>query len=110
MAIRGPRPLHETTAVQAVPLSELPPPVEGDRHLLSGDGDVLDLRVSDLTFANMKTLTTAAEQVADPNHRAVMRAAARIIGYHDNGDINLVRDPDLATLVDAGFGYLSNYS
>ncbi|MGW8431614.1 hypothetical protein ACWGJ9_11025 [Curtobacterium citreum] len=91
-------------------LESCPPPVEEDRHLTGGEGDVLDLRPGDLDPVHAESIAAAAAHVFDHDHRAMMRAAARLIHLHDAGTINLIDEPHLATIVDAGFGLLTNYA
>jgi hypothetical protein len=87
-----------------------PAPVEADRHLNGNGGDVLDTQVSDLTAKHADLIVAATADVTDHDHRAMMLAAGRLIVLHGDGHLNLTEEPALATIVDAGFGLLSNYS
>ncbi|WIE81239.1 hypothetical protein [Curtobacterium sp. MCSS17_016] len=87
-----------------------PVPAEEDRHLNGNGDDILDTQVADLTTWHAELIAAAAVSVADHDHRAMMLAAARLIALHDDGHLNLTHEPALATIVDAGFGLLSNYS
>jgi hypothetical protein len=87
-----------------------PAPVEADRHLNGNGGDVLDTQVGDLTVEHANLIVAAATTVTGHDHRAMMNAAARLITLHLDGHINLVLEPELAVIVDAGFGLLSNYA
>jgi hypothetical protein len=87
-----------------------PAPVEADRHLNGNGDDVLDTQVSDLTAKHADLIVAATADVTDHDHRAMMLAAGRLIALHGDGHLNLTEEPALATIVDAGFGLLSNYS
>jgi len=78
--------------------------------LVGCDGAPLDISLRDLTLQNATAINVVSSSVmANQDHRAMMRAAARLIELHTVGFVNLAVEPELAVIVDAGFRLVSNY-
>lgn len=112
------RPAHERAVhnVQQLPPEgwapgyNMPDPLEQFRHLSDPNQEPLDTRVIDLTLVNATSLDVTADRITDLDHKAMLHTASRLIHLHVTGRINLITEPNLAVMVDAGFGLLSNYA